>query len=196
MPSGSQLGIVLTPYGQIKNAYPWEITSSGPDNAPQLPPFDPYYNQRGEQGFYYDTALGAPFRAPFGVAGPSVRRVLGGIPTDAELAPHRGYTPVRSGWIRTANGYMPPPWTPGVGPGPGLGDTMVPPTTPGTVPGTAPTLDPSLAPWQAQVLIAEENHRRRMFLLTALSTSAVVAVSLYNLVRAVRAERRGAAATV
>lgn len=48
-------------------------------NGPFLCPPDPQYNQRGQQGFFYDTPLGA-------------------VPTNAEIAYNRGYYPVLDGF--------------------------------------------------------------------------------------------------
>lgn len=88
------LGIVLSPDGRVPGAYPWEINRTGPSNAPQLTPFDPQYNQRGERGYYYDTQLGSS------------------IPTDAEQGRNLCYTPVQNGWVYAKEGYIPGPWTP------------------------------------------------------------------------------------
>lgn len=87
------LGIVLSPYGKVPGAAPWEINRTGPSITPNLTPFDPQYNQRGERGWYYDTPLGA-------------------IPTDAELSKNLCYTPVESGWVYGNNSYIPGPWVP------------------------------------------------------------------------------------
>lgn len=104
---GDGLGMVLSPYGQVPNAYPWEINRTGPNNAPQLTPLDYQYNQRGETGFYYDTQLGD------GDLGDD----LGVIPTDAEMGRNLCYTPVHTGWVygKEADGqryYYPGPWSP------------------------------------------------------------------------------------
>lgn len=44
---------------------PWEITRTAAHNStgPFLRPHDPYYYQRGEEGYYYDTQLG---QLPYG----------------------------------------------------------------------------------------------------------------------------------
>lgn len=52
------LGIILSPYGQIPGAYPNEIAYSYGGDGTFLCPDDPYYNTRGEPGFYHDTQLG------------------------------------------------------------------------------------------------------------------------------------------
>jgi len=87
------LGFIVAPFGQIPGAYPSPIAYSYGGNGKYLCPADPQFHQRGEGGFYYDTALGA-------------------IPTDAELAKNYGYTPVTSGWVAAKEGYFPSPWNP------------------------------------------------------------------------------------
>lgn len=189
------LGIVLTPYGgkAPRGQVPWEMAESGPDNWPQLRPFDPQYNTMATPGFYYDTPLGlAGLRGNGAVAGAAVRvtpkrgsgvrvlRGLGAIPTDAELARDRCATPVMSGWIPTSQGFVPPPWVPGIGPGPGLGE--------GTAPATGLPIQPTPPlPTNFDPVAAEERHRQRMFLLQVVSVTAVVAVSLVNFYRAAKA---------
>lgn len=216
------LGIVLTPFGRVQDGYPFQIDGSGPDYRPHLKPFDPYYQQRGEAGFYSDTPLGQiglgnqmghgqqqVAVSPFPTSGPQVRpmspqgnytrlthvhaaaqRALGGslgaIPTDAELARNLCYTPVHSGWIRTATGFVAPPWTPGYGPGPGLG--RAPGLGAEVAPGTFPSASAQLPAGIAR--IEESPWPRRMFYLSLLSTVAVVTVSAVNLYRSVHGIRR------
>jgi hypothetical protein len=52
--------MILAPYGKIPGAYPSEIGYSYGGDGTFLCPDDPYYNQRGEIGFYHDTQLGTP----------------------------------------------------------------------------------------------------------------------------------------
>lgn len=83
-----QLGIILTPYGQIPGAFPSEIGYSYGGNGTFLCPHDPNHNERGEPGMYYDTQLGAPaVEYPVGPTTiPQAKR--GG---DTTQAPHMGY---------------------------------------------------------------------------------------------------------
>jgi hypothetical protein len=91
------LGIVLTPFGKVPGAYPWEIAKTVNGRWGQyLGPLDRQHYTHGEAGYYYDSPLGG----------------LGAIPTDAELGPARCATPVHSGWIESNQGYLPPPWVP------------------------------------------------------------------------------------
>lgn len=146
------LGFVLTQGGG------WEINRTLPGNKPLLRPYDPRYNERGEQGFYYDTMLGA-------------------IPTDAEIGPNECYTPVQSGWIWAKEGYIAPPYVPPRQwrPVPSQYD---PPTSLGSALAAADA---------ASEAVAElSKHQRRMFYLSALSTAAIVAVASINIVRAIR----------
>lgn len=57
------LGIILAPFGKIPGAYPSEIGYSYGGNGTYLCPDDPFYNTRGEIGFYHDTQLGRPIRS-------------------------------------------------------------------------------------------------------------------------------------
>jgi hypothetical protein len=97
--SGPGLGFILAPLGQeVPGQYPNQIEDAIGGSGSYLCPPDPQFNQNGEAGLYYDTALG-------GLGD-------GGIPTDAELAKVYGYTPVIGGWINAAEGYFPAPWIP------------------------------------------------------------------------------------
>jgi len=88
------LGFILAPLGQeVAGQYPNEIGYSYGGNGQFLCPFDPQFNQNGEQGLYFDTQLGD-------------------IPTDAELSTAYGYTPEVSGWIAAQEGYFTGPWVP------------------------------------------------------------------------------------
>jgi|WetSurMetagenome_2_1015567.scaffolds.fasta_scaffold348677_1 hypothetical protein len=88
------LGFILAPLGQkVAGQFPSDIQYSYGGNGTFLCPPDPQFNQRGEQGFYYDTPLGGP-----------------AIPTDAELATVYGRTPVASAWINAKEGFFPSPW--------------------------------------------------------------------------------------
>jgi len=87
------LSFVVAPVNPQPGVFPAGIQYAYGGTGRYLCPPDPQFNQRGEQGFYYDTALGA-------------------IPTDAELAKNYGYTPVTSGWINSREGYYPAPYIP------------------------------------------------------------------------------------
>jgi hypothetical protein len=149
------LGFVLTQGGG------WEINRTLPGGAPFLRPFDPRYNERGEQGFYYDTMLGA-------------------IPTDAELGPNECYTPVQSAWIWTKEGYVAPPYVP-----PNNWRPVTPPYGPPTAPLGA------VADAAADAVFELSRHQRRMFYLSALSTAAIVTVAAINIVRSMRQKHGG-----
>lgn len=111
------LGFILAPLGQrVEGQPPSEIQYSfgGGGSAPgaYLCPPDPMNNERGEQGFFTDTALG---RLKGKLKG--ALNGLRGIPTDAEMASVYGYTPVASGWVamQQADGSIvdyPSPWVP------------------------------------------------------------------------------------
>jgi hypothetical protein len=97
--SSPGLGFIIAPLGQeVPGQFPSEINYAFGGNGTYLCPPDPQFNTRGEQGFYFDTALGGP-----------------AIPTDAELATVYGYTPVQAGWVPSINAdgtttYYPGPW--------------------------------------------------------------------------------------
>lgn len=194
------LGIVLTPYGQIPGAPPWEVGYSYGGNGTFLCPDDPYYNQRGEVGFFHDTQLGglrAPRKLGFfeRMRAKRMLKGLGSIPTNFDLEPIYGYVPMidpivaaKEGytsytWI-PPNGYQPgaqiPLHTPGYGVGmKGLGflrdvvssgPTIVVPT-----PVTTPTDDAQQAAAAATAAIDQtlQEHQDRMFKLTIISTVVV-----------------------
>jgi hypothetical protein len=135
------LGVILTPYPEIAQA-------RGAQNN-YLAPFDPYFNQRGERGWYYDTQLGA-------------------IPTDAELATNYGYTPVASGWINTSKGYVTGPWRGGWDPAGAYG----PPTSLSGLGIDTP------ADAAATAVIALQDQQSRAFKLMIISTSAIALSAL------------------
>jgi hypothetical protein len=154
------LGLVITPYGTVPGAYPWEINRTITGTGSFLKPHDPWYYQRGETGFYYDTYLGGA-------------RGLGAIPTDAEMGPNMCYTPVGSDWIETTNAYVPPPWVPPNGWSPA--GAYGPVTSYKTQPtGLAGALRGVLSDVESELV----EHHRKMFTLSALSTAAAVASSL------------------
>jgi hypothetical protein len=167
------LGYVLT------QGTGWEINRTLPGGYPYLPPFDPQYYRRGETGLYYDTPLGA-------------------IPTDAEIGPNECYTPVQSAWIYAKEGFIAPPYIPPHGWRP-VTRPYGPPTAPLGQP--FPPQEGNIGPESAvadvlasQAINELSRHQRRLFFLTALSTTAIVAVASINIFRAIRQERRMAAA--
>lgn len=186
------LGVVLAPYGQNPNGTspPYTVNYAfGPRPNQYLCPTDPQYNTRGVPGMYYDTPLGRPslkgwwqrFKARRALRG------LGDIPTDAELATVRGYTPVVSGWINTVGqGYVTGPWIPPDGqdysgyPPPialkglrGLRDIVASAPVPGTV--TTESLLQSM-----------QEHNDRVFTLTLVSTTAVAVSALITIFRTLK----------
>lgn len=151
------LGLVLTPYGTVPGTYPWEINKTQGGSGPFLRPYDPWYYQRGETGFYYDTYLG---RSP-----------LGAIPTDAELGPNMCYTPVESAWVASNQGYLPPPWNPPNG------------WSAGGAYGPATSLRGGrLGDIESELV----EHHRKMWTLSALSTFASVAGSAIIFYRTIK----------
>jgi hypothetical protein len=151
------LGVILTPYPEIAQA------RGGQGNY--LEPYDPYYNQRGERGWYHDTQLGD-------------------IPTDAELATAYGYTPVNSGWINAREGYITGPWRGGWDPAGAYG----PPTSLSGL-GQAP-LDPANA--AAAAVVALQDQQSRAFKLMIISTSAIAISALLAAWRTAREIRKDA----
>jgi len=138
------LGVILSPYPEIAQARGAQ--------GNYLEPFDPYFNQRGERGWYYDTQLGA-------------------IPTDAELATNYGYTPVASGWINSTNqGYVTGPWRGGWDPAGAYG----PPTSLSGL--GADALAPADA--AAVAVVALQDQQNRAFKLMIISTSAIALSAL------------------
>ena len=136
------LGIVLTPYGQIPGAPPWEIGYSYGGNGTYLcPDDDALYQTQGEMGYYHDSQLGAsateypfptnvvaktpppqPVKTRMGwLAKRRAMRVakalqgvgLGrGIPTDDELYATYGYVPQINGFVTFKEGTQPGTWIP------------------------------------------------------------------------------------
>ncbi len=140
------LGVILQPFPEIAQA------RGGQGNY--LEPFDPYFNQRGERGWYYDTQLGA-------------------IPTDAELATNYGYTPVASGWINSKDqGYVTGPWRFGWDPAGAYGP-------PSSLNGLgADALPVSAADAAASAVMALQENQARAFKLMIVSTSAIALSAL------------------
>lgn len=132
------LGIILAPFGKIPGAYPSEIAFSYGGNGTYLCPDDPFYNTRGEPGFFHDTQLGGLIQSDVvspnsifipnqpGVRGLGffgrmrAKRVakklaglgLGSIPTDFDLQPTYGWVPMTSGWVQAREGFQVGSWVP------------------------------------------------------------------------------------
>jgi hypothetical protein len=200
------LGIVLAPYGQLPNGnYPYNITFSRGGDGTYLGPRDPQFYTQGEQGYYYDTPLGD--LPEYGAAQAAVivrsapglitkwrmkramkraRKLMGmgAIPTDAEMAYNRGYTPVESGWIATTNqGNIPGPWNPPNGwlQMGAFGPRIAPRTPTGLSGFYGLGDDTAVAAAGAQAAASAidttlQDYQNRMFKLTIIST-AIVALS-------------------
>lgn len=181
------LGLVLKPYGDISSLM-YSETSSVMEPFTYCGPFDPQYSTRGEAGYYYDTPLGG----------------LGtSVPTDLQLSRVYGYTPVVHGWTPFKNvTWQNGTWTPpngrggdaygGIGPALkgaasrwrqrwGLGD--------GETVAVEALEDPSMTP-AGMALTALQKHQDRIFFLSAISTAAVAATALVNILKD-RRERKG-----
>ena len=161
------LGIVLSPHGYVPGSFPYEISAQTVGGR-QLCPQDPYQFQRGEYGFYSDT--------PFGE-----------IPTDFEKATAYQYTPVTAGWISTNRGYYPGHWMPPDGGATWWGPPVAP------VSAATPAQPVGLADAADDVVQILAEHQRKQFMLSLLSTTAIVASSLitmYRTYRLIQEERR------
>lgn len=165
------LGLILTPYGQLPGAYPSEIARTTHGGQP-LCPFDPQYNTRGTAGLYYDTQLGRP-RLP--VAGMQ----LADIPNDFEIAKVRGVLTPNAGWVDTYAGPYNQPWVPPNG---------WSPTQPARVKiNYAPApLGDAAADATAAVIKELNEHHKRVFMLSAISTAAVLVTSIIGAIRTAR----------
>lgn len=197
-----QLGIVLAPYGHIPGAFPSAINYSTGGNGTFLCPDDPQFNQRGESGYFFDTQLGAVVKPNWFTRQRYKRAMkklgLGQIPTDAELATVRGYTPVESGWVATANpkAALPGPWIPPNG-APQGGYPM--PASLYGLRDTAPTVIPAVAPPAIQppasvedVMDALNAHNDRVFSLALVSTTAVAISAVITIFRTIKLIREDA----
>jgi hypothetical protein len=200
-----QLGIVLAPYGQVKNAWPYEMGYAfGGDGRTYLCPPDAQYLTRGEYGYYHDTPLGAAQRRPG-----FLKRLLGlgatddrsprapderGYPntdgttlTDFDLGTIYGYTPVsQGGWIATKEGYVP--------------NGYLPPSNqhsngaygPVTWPLDRALGDAAPAPVTAADVVAIMNEQNsKIFTLTLITTIAGAAAYLLMAYRQGKAIKRG-----
>jgi hypothetical protein len=157
------LGIILAPYGKIPGAWPTEVVGSRASRQSLLCPRDPYYNQRGEAGYYHDTQLGE-------------------LPTDGELAVNRQYTPVASGWIATRQGSLPPAWNP-------TANQSNPFLPQGPLRDAGVDAVSAVQAAAAAALAEQQDHNKKAFTLAMFSTTAVVLSSLVALFRTARLMR-------
>lgn len=156
-----QLGIILAPYGQIPGAYPSEIAYSYGGDGTFLCPDDPFFNTRGEEGHYYDTQLGG----------------LGhSMPTDFELAPAYGYTPMIDGWVVSKEGFNPGSWIPPNGYSPS--GAYGPPMAPLSYKSPGPLGDPTMPMTIDDVVATIQEQNQKMFTLSLITTIAVAVSAL------------------
>jgi hypothetical protein len=197
------LGMVIAPHGKVPNSFPYGIQYSYGGDGTYMCPYDPYYNQRGEIGFYHDTQLGMPAigllekfrrnRAAKAIRKQRGMRGLGSsVPGDIELAPTYGYTPHMTGWVHFKEGFYQNPWVSPDGwrPSPlsGLG-------CPGSCPSYAmhglaqiPTNAP-IDPEVASVLKAMNDHNQKVFTLSIITTLAVAVSAIVTTIRNTKALR-------
>ena len=193
------LGIVLTPYGRNPDGTspPFAVNYSGVNRHDTLCPREPQFNTRGEQGMYYDTPLG-------GLGATIARKIerwkinrqrrlmgLGSIPTDAELATVRGYTPVASGWINSVSpkGYVTGPWLP-----PNGADYSGTPAPIALFGLRGLREDPAVVPpaqTPVDVIAALQEHNDKVFALTLVSTAAVAVSAMIAIFRGLKLIHEG-----
>lgn len=192
---------VFAPYGKVPGAWPTGITQSrGPSNVlvpgAYLEPYDPYFNMRGEAGFFHDTALGAVSSPVVGwwrrLKARRALRGLGAIPTDFELSHTANYTPVASGWVAAQQGYFTPSWLPPDGWAQGGYAVPVQPNDGGGSyePSTAMRFGLSDTPAPSatveDVMFAMNSHNDKVFALALVSTSAVAISALLSVFRTLK----------
>lgn len=181
------LGVVLAPYGRNPDGTspPYTVNYASVNRHRLLGPHDPGHYTTGEQWMYSDTPLG-------GITDKLKAKIerwklnrqrrlmgLGDIPTDAELAKVRGYTPVTSGWINTVQGqYVTGPWIPPNGQN--YSGSMPPVALSGL--GQVPTQPANVD----DVLAVMNAHNDRVFALTLVSTAAVAVSAMITIFRTVR----------
>ncbi len=188
------LGIILAPAGKVPGGFPYEIAQSRGARQDYLGPEDPQWHHKGEDGYYYDTMLGAPRMGLFKRL--TAKLGLGTIPTDFEMARGQGmpYTPVNNGWIAAKEGYFMPTYIPPYGrPSGGL---PIPVETPGfsgfSLRGlreTAPVPPPASV---EDVLAVMNAHNDRIFALSLVSTTAVAVSALLTVFRTLKLIREDA----
>lgn len=193
------LGIILAPAGYVPGSFPYAIAQSRGARQSYLGPVDPQWYTSGEQGYYYDTPLGAPkwswldkLKAKWQAR--KMRLGFGSVPSDFELATgcRMPYTPVNTGWIAAKEGYFTPPWNPP------NGDQYAGPPgsvyTPGWPSGlheaipAATTVTTSPASVE-DVLAVMNAHNDRTFALAIVSTTAVAVSALVTLMRTLKLQK-------
>lgn len=137
---------------------------------------------------------------------------LGAIPTDFELATVRGYLPVESGWVPTAQGYVTGGWSPPHGVNP-AGPVPIAPRGDGRVTSGVAGLRGAFLGQGAEAVATDENgnasgplmpgatteevmtalqaHNDRLFALAIVSTAAVAVSALIGLFRTLKLIREG-----
>lgn len=215
-----QLGIILTPYGQIPGAYPSEIAYSYGGDGTYLCPEDPYYNTRGEIGHYYDTQLGGlgagameyvtkpvllpppPTKRP-GIfermrTNRAIAKALQGgglgrsVPSDFEIAPYYTWVPQIDGWVTAKEGFNPGTWIPpnGWNPAGAYGPPMTPPTY--TYPGPLGGLRDTVQPTPADLIATLNDHNQKIFTLSIITTIAVATSAILSAWRTSKQLKHGA----
>lgn len=207
-----QLGIVLTPYGQIPGQWPSGISYGYGGDGTFKEPYDPRYNTRGEAGFYHDTQMGglrglgkqgffARMRARR--TQKQLRGLGGSIPSDADLASTYGFLPFIAGSIGNSSGpaYV-GPWTPpngwqqGAAFGPNRGFSGLRDAAPTVIvsapddPGTSVPAAPSGATVD-DVIAAMTEQNQKMFTLAVVSTTAMAISALLTIYRTRTLLKRG-----
>ena len=222
------LGVILAPYGKLPDGQmpSTVLLSFGGDGTYMQPNYDRMYNMRGEPALYHDTPLGAPakvswidrLRAKFASRAARAGRAMDGIPTDAELSTHYGFTFPHSGWVASADGTQwPSAWVPPNGyrqggyplpnstlSGFGIGPVVSPPPPPQTElppvslpptimpPAPGPAVDPNSPASVMDVMAALQAHNDRIFALQVVSATAVAVsalITVFRTIKLIRAER-------
>jgi hypothetical protein len=199
---------VFAPYGKIPGSWPTGITQSRGPRGEYLQPYDPQYNTRDQAGYYHDTPLGRPSLFQRWRRRRTLKKALGAIPTDFEMASLYNYTPVASGWISTEQGYLTPPWLPPNGYNQGGYPVPVQPNDGGGKPESSMALrfytperarDPNWntttlgdgAPASVEDVVAQMNaHNDRVFALALVSTTAVAVSAIITVFRTLRLIRK------
>lgn len=205
------LGIILSPYGKVPGAYPSAINYSYGGNGQFLCPPDPQYDTRGEQGFYYDTALGnadatpvekfkekwlqfwlkvfpppaappAPTPEPVVLTTVNKPRIFTqSAPTDFDMSSMLQYTPVTRPWVASKEASWTGPWLPPNGWNPAGQFGPQPHMN-----ADYPQAQSPLGEATEDVLAALTAHNQRVFALTFVSTAAVAIAAVLGAYRTVK----------
>ena len=211
--------MILAPYGKVPGAYPSEIGYSYGGNGTFLCPHDPYYNQRGEVGFYHDTQLGSTAeyntllaslaniinsalpKASHGVFGKKRYRGVNGLGrslvTDFDLYPTYGYVPQMDGFVQFKEGDHPGSWIPpnGYDPAGVYGPPTFQPGTGSQLQGPSDLADippANIDPEVAKVLQAMTDQNAKMFTLSLVTTIAIGISAIITIIRNSKALRQEA----